>query len=841
VPSLPAGTVTLLFTDIEGSTELNRRLGDGYRHVLASHRNVFRDAFAEHNGVEVDTQGDSFFVVFGRAHDAVAAAAAAQRALGDDQVRSRIGIHTGEPTLAEGGYYVGVDLSRAARICAAAHGGQVLLSRSTRDLVGDDVEVRDLGEHLLKDIVTPERLYQLVAPGLKQRFPPPRAASPGNLPRTRTGFYGRRRELDEIRALLAGEAPVVTLTGPGGVGKTRLAVEAAREASDSFDDGAFFVSLAAARASDLSAALAQTLEVTEQAGESAIDALYRRLESSQVLLVLDNFESALDAAPQVAALTERCPHLKVLATSRERLHLGAEHEYRLDPLENMDASDLFAARASAARPDLDVDSQRGDVEAISRKLDGLPLALELAAAWARVLPLETILGRLGERLPFLTGGALDLPERQRTLAATIDWSYALLDEEEQRAFLMLAVFAGGASLEAVESVVAAPGRTLELLTSLRDKSLLLSRTADDGSPRFTMLETIREFAFARLAELGRETETRRLHAHYYRDLAESAESEIQGPSSRRSLQQLAVEHHNLRTALAWAADNDRETLLRLAAALWRFWYVRGHLTEGRAWLGRALEGHDLPLDTRARALRGASVLAAVSGDLDAARGLAEELLEARRSLGDDEDISFALLVLGNVTSALGEQDEAAELYTEAATHARRAEARPALAGIMSNLGYVTLLRNDPAAARETCREAAALFEELGFGEEAAGAWLNAAAADLLLGNLEEARAAWSRSLDGYVDLQHAEGVAYCLDTAAAIAAHSGDARRAAILAGAAGAARERTGGSLPPLEQRLRDETVASVAAALGADEFTTALAEGAAFQPDEAVALARE
>ncbi len=840
--SLPAGTVTLLFTDIEGSTKLARRLGGGYQHVLAAHRLALRDVFAAHNGIEIDTQGDSFFVAFARAHDAAAAAADAQRALADGDVRVRIGIHTGEPTLAEGGYYVGVDLSRAARICAAAHGGQVLLSRATRDLVADDVKTRDLGEHLLKDIEAPERLYQLLGPGLEQRFPPPRASSPGNLPRTRTGFYGRRRELDDIRRLLAGDAPVVTLTGPGGVGKTRLAVEAAREASDSFDDGAFFVSLAAARASDLSAALAQTLEVTEQAGESAIDALHRRLESSQVLLVLDNFESALDAAPQVAALTERCPRLKILATSRERLHLGAEHEYRLDPLDASDASDLFAARASAARPDLDVDAQRADVDAISRKLDGLPLALELAAAWARVLPLETILGRLGERLSLLTGGARDLPERQRTLAATIDWSYAHLDDDERLAFLTLAVFAGGASLEAVETVLESRGRTLELLTSLRDKSLLIIRTADDGSPRFTMLETIREFAFARLADLGLEDETRRQHAHYFRDLAAGAEAEIQGPSSRRALQQLAVEHHNLRTALAWAVDaGDGETLLRFVGALWRFWYVRGHLTEGRSWLERALVDQAQPDELRAPALRGASVLAAISGDLDSARELAESLVTARQALGVDEDIAGALVVLANVTAALGEQDEAAEIYSEAASHARRAGARPALAGIMSNFGYLALLRHDPAAARETCREAAALFEELGFGEEAAGAWLNAAAAELLLDSVDEARVAWARSLDGYVDLQHAEGVAYCLDTAAAIAAHAGDARRAAILAGAAGAARERTGGSLPPLEQRLRDETVATVAAALGAEEFTTALAEGAAFQPDEAVALARE
>ena len=292
--------------------------------------------------------------------------------------------------------------------------------------------MRDLGEHLLKDIDAPERLYQVVVPGLEQRFPPPRAASPGNLPRTRTGFYGRRRELDDIRRLLEGDAPVVTLTGPGGVGKTRLAVEAAREASDSFDDGAFFVSLAAARASDLSAALAQTLEITEQAGESAIDALHRRLESSQVLLVLDNFESharcgaAGGRAHRALPAAEDARDQPRAAASRRRARVPARSARRPRRVRS-----LRGARFGA-RPDLDVVGQRADVDAISRKLDGLPLALELAAAWARVLPLETILGRLGERLSFLTGGARDLPERQRTLAATIDWSYALLDDAEQR-------------------------------------------------------------------------------------------------------------------------------------------------------------------------------------------------------------------------------------------------------------------------------------------------------------------------------------------------------------------------------------------------------------------------
>jgi predicted ATPase len=792
-----------------------------------------RAAFAAWNGVEVDTQGDAFFAAFARAHDAVAAAADAQRRLTGGELAVRIGVHTGEPTLEEGGYYVGVDLSRAARICAAAHGGQVLLSRSTYDLVRDDVDVLDLGDHVLKDIEVPERLLQLVAAGLRERFPPLRAWAPGNLPRTRTRFFGRRRELEDIRRLLSGDAPVVTLTGPGGVGKTRLAVEAARELSGDFNDGAFFVSLAATRAADVPAALAQTLDVTEQAGESPLEALQRRLESSQVLLVLDNFESALDAAPQVAELVHGCPQLKVLATSRERLHLRAEHEYRLDPLAATDASDLFAARASAARPDLDVDAHRDDVAAICKQLDRLPLALELAAARARVLPLRTILDRLGQRLTFLTGGARDLPERQRTLAATIEWSFALLDDEEQVAFLSLAVFAGGASLDAIEGVVG-PEDALELVTSLVDKSLILSRPVDDGTPRFTMLATIREFALERLAEQGHEAETRRRHAEYFRDLAERSEHDIQGRKQARLLQQLSLEHGNFRTALAWASDaGEGETLVRLAGALWRFWFVRGHLSEGQAWLERALVC-DAPPGARARALHGATVLAAVSGELNEARRIAQALLDVRRELGVDEDTARALSTLANVYSDLGELDAAADLYEEAAEHAQRADARPALAGIMTNQGYLSLLREEPEAASATSREAALLFEELGFVEEQAGAWVNVASAELSLDRLTEARNALARGLDHYVAVGHADGVSYCLDIAATIAARLGDKRRAALLIGAAAAARERTGGTLPPVERRLHDATLALL------DGLDAARAEGAALEPEAAVALAR-
>jgi non-specific serine/threonine protein kinase len=469
----------------------------------------------------------------------------------------------------------------------------------------------------------------------------------------------------------------------------------------------------------------------------------------------------------------------------------------------------------------------------------LPLALELAAARARILPLSAILERLDEWLAFLTGGALDLPERQRTLAATIDWSYALLDDEERETFTALSVFVDGASLAAVERVASRPGRALDVLTSLCDQSLVLSRATEDGEPRFRMLATIREYAHSRLDEAGREEEVRRRHAAWFLQVAEEAEPELQGRRQAHVLRQLTLEHDNLRAALSFAAEtDDGETLVRLAAALWRFWFARGHLTEGRSWLARALLVEGLPPDARARALRGASVLAAVAGELGHARAAATELVELRQSLGNDHAIAEALVVLANVEAAQGEQDGAAARYEEAAAHARRAGARPALAGIMNNLGYLSLLRGQPETARETCREAASLFEELGFGEEAAGAWLNAASAEIGVGDLNAARAALAESLDRYVVVQHSEGLAYVLETAAAIAARAGAARRAAVLIGAAAAARARTGGSLPPLEQRLHDETAVIVETSLGG-LATSIEAEGAALTLESALDLA--
>ncbi len=839
--SLPSGTVTLLFTDIEGSTRLVREHGSAYEELLIEHRSILREAIASHDGAEVDSQGDAFFVAFARAHDAVAAAADAQRALASGKVRVRMGIHTGEPQLTVGGYYVGLDLSRAARICAAAHGGQVLLSAATRDLVADEIEARDLGEHLLKDIDAPERLFQLIASGLDPRIQPPRAPTPGNLPRPRTGFVGRWRELHEIADLLA-IAPVVTVTGSGGVGKTRLAVEAAQHLREHFHDGTFFISLASLGSPDqVMPTLAAALGVEERPDELLSHSVEERLRGRELLLILDNFESVPEAASLIAELVERCPQLKVLATSRDLLHLRAEYEYRLAPLAHQDAATLFIARAAAAHPEIEVGADDLDVvEAICRRLDGLPLAIELAAARVRVLPLAAILARLEERLSFLVGGARDLPERQRTLAATIEWSYVSLTREEQDLLLALAVFTGGAALEAAERRVPS-GDALELLTSLRDKSLLVSQVADDGTPRFAMLETIREYALSRLSERGDEHAERSFHAMYLVELAEQAAPELQGSRQAYWLRRLESEHENLRAALVWAEEaGENATLLRLAAALWRFWFVRGYLSEGRRWLARAaVNGDGLDQVPLARAFYGASTLAAAAGDLEEARVFATKRFEVCSALGNDAELPSALSALANIAAARGESDEAAELYEQAAICARHIGARPALASIMNNIGYLSLLRDDHDSALATCREAAALFEELDMNEDVAGAWLNVAAAFILRGALDEAGDALARSLDRYVDLQHLDGVSYCLDTAAMIALRGDEPRRAAVLSGAASAVRQRTGGLPPPLEQRLRDQTLTALEAALG-DEYAIAYAEGAELELDTAVENAR-
>ncbi len=589
--NLPSGTVTMLFTDIEGSTRLLQQLGDRYADVLAECRQLLRAAFQHQSGHEVDTQGDAFFVAFARAIDAVLAAVDAQRALASHSwpqgatVRVRMGLHTGEPSLTAEGY-VGLDVHRAARIMSAGHGGQVLLSQTTRDLVEQelphDVSLRDLGMHRLKDLRGPQRLFQLVIAGLLADFPPLKTldAHPNNLPVQPTPLIGREQEVAAVRQLLGHEdTRLVTLTGPGGVGKTRLGLQVAAELSDRFVDGVFFVNLAPIREPEfVLRAIAQTLEVKETAEQGQGQAqLLHLLEASlrekHLLLLLDNFEQVTAAALQVAELLAACPRLKVLVTTRVTLHVRAEHEFAVPPLSVPDlkllpdlvaftqyeAVALFIQRAQAVKPDFAVTGANAPaVAAICVRLDGLPLAIELAAARIKYFPPQTLLARLEQGLAVLSGGARDLPARQQTLRGAIAWSYELLSPEEQKLFRRLSVFVEGCTLEATEAVCTAAGRLegdiLEGLASLVDKSLLRQEEEAEGEPRFGMLQTLREFGLECLADAKETEATRHAHALYYLRLSEETEPHLKGTAPARWLTRLEQEHENLRAALDWLLE-----------------------------------------------------------------------------------------------------------------------------------------------------------------------------------------------------------------------------------------------------------------------------------------------
>jgi predicted ATPase/class 3 adenylate cyclase len=541
---LPTGTVTFLFTDIEGSTRLLTRLGAAYDELLARHHALMRAAISSAGGVEVGTDGDAFFLVFTSALNAARGAADAQRALAaepwpdDGVVRVRMGLHTGEGRLAADDY-VGIDVHRAARIAAAAHGGEVLVSGSTQTLLEGSLPagtaLRDLGEHRLKDLPRPERLHQLVISGLPSDFPPPRSldAVPGDLPEPLTSFVGRESEIEAISDLLV-SSRMVTLTGPGGTGKTRLSIEVARRVRDRFPDGAWFVPLEAVRDPDLVLpTIARVLGVREEPNRDAGETLVDRLGARPSLLVLDNLEQVVVVGPRLRGLLESTEAVRILATSREVLRVSGEQEYQVPPLAADPAMQLFLERARLARPDFTLDERGADaVQRLCERLDRLPLSIELVAARVRLFSPEAILARLDKRLPLLSGGGRDLPDRQRTLRGAIDWSFQLLDREEQHFFAQLAVFAGPVDLEAIEQIVDPDGElgpgSIDAVQSLVEKSLLRELPSAAGEPRFGMLETIREFAAERLAEEPQSDALRERHARYYLELAERLEPELMG-------------------------------------------------------------------------------------------------------------------------------------------------------------------------------------------------------------------------------------------------------------------------------------------------------------------------
>lgn len=742
---LPAGTVTFLFTDVERSTEMVQRLGDAaYGDLLKTHRALLRTAFTTHHGREVDTQGDAFFVVFADARDAVRAALAIQDALATHpwpsgaQIRVRTGLHSGTAVIV-GNAYVGVDVHRAHRICAVGHGGQVVLSQVTSLLVADalpaGVRLQDLGEHRLRDLRRPERIFQVVHPHLPPALPPLRSLSvlPHNLPVQLTSFIGRDREISEVKHLLA-NTRLLTLTGPGGSGKTRLALQAAAESLHAYPDGVWLAELAALADPDLvRSAVAAALDVREETGRPLQTTLVDALQNKRLLLILDNCEHLVEACAQTAeSLLRAVPDLTILATSRERLGAAGETSYLVPPMSvpdvrrpqapedlvKIEAVRLFIERAASIQPGFSLTpAAAADVARIVHTLDGIPLAIELAAARVRVLSVPQIAQRLQDRFHLLTAGGRTAAPRQQTLQATMDWSYDLLSEPERALLRRLSVFASGATLDAVEAVCVGGEvglrDTVDLLSRLVDKSLVVAEETN-GARRYWLLDTVSAYAREKLSAAGETPAFRRHHAGWYQRLVEQAEPHLETPD-RRWMDRLETEHDNIRAALdATITPGGGEDALRFAVALHRFWHIRGYWTEGRRWLEAALAAnpHASP-GLRAKALARIAAFAQHQGDYRRAQALAEEGLGLYQALGDPRGMADVLNTLGNIAYHQGDYDAARKLHEASLARGRDAGDKYGIASSLVNLAIVADHLGQYEQAVAWCRDSLTIFREIG--------------------------------------------------------------------------------------------------------------------------------
>jgi len=812
--TLPSGTVTFLFTDIEGSTRLLQQLGaSAYADALAEHRRVLREAFLRHDGVEVDTQGDAIFVAFPTAPGAVTAASEAQQALASGPIRVRIGIHTGTPHITDEGY-VGPDVHRAARIAAAGHGGQVLVSSSTATLLDHD-GLRDLGDHRLKDLAAPERIYQIGG----EAFPPLKSLQRTNLPVPPTSFLGREEELQELVALIEGGPRLVTLTGPAGTGKTRLALQAAAEASDRYADGVYWVPLAALRNPSLVLeAAAQSLGTT--------GGLAERIGDRRLLLVFDNFEHLMDAADNLAGLIASCPNLQLIVTSREVLRIPGEQVYPVSPFRVRDAIEFFIARARATDPRFEPGPL---VQRLCAQLDNLPLALELAASRVGVLSAEQLLARLSKRLDLLKAGR-GVDPRQQTLPATIEWSYDLLQPNEPRLFECLSAFDGGCTLEAAEDVCEAD---IDDLQSLVDKSLV-SRQGE----RFSMLETVREFAMEQLRRRGKTDVHADRHADYFIGLTEAAAHGAPDEDPERG-RALYPDLSNIRRALNWlVASGDTERELRLATrGFWCLW-TRASQREIYEWLKFALERSAIgDAHLRTQALGAAALAASNLGYVEAGRGYANQALALAREQQDKRQIEWALRVLSFDEPDLVERrrllDECERILEELGSEA--------------GLGWVTYLRgltfieeHDPDRAREAFEGAAGLFRRLGRPWEAVNAELDIGYALISADRGAEALPLMKAALAEAVEIDSPIEVIKALIFLAAIVIDSDAAAAARLLAKARTIVEEEGSEPDPRSEGRLVEPTEQTARARLG-ERFQPEWEAGSRMTLVEAVAMAGE
>ena len=871
---LPTGTVTFLFTDIEGSTRLLQELGHGnYAQLQDRHAAIMRSAIASGGGTAIRTEGDSFFAVFPTATGAVRSAVMAQRQLasfawpGDRRIRVRMGMHTGEGVRG-GDDYVGIDVNRAARIAATGHGEQVVLSDVTRTLVSDGlpegVATRDLGSHRLKDIEHPEHLHDLLVDGLPAEFPPLRSLEGRrtNLPPLRTSFVGRTREILEVGRLLD-DTRVLTLTGPGGTGKTRLALKVASGRLDRYTDGVTFVDLSTVIDPDVMIIeIAGALRIRETSGRDLATSVHDHLRERELLLVLDNLEQLTHASPVLGAILDEAPNVTVLATSRIPLRLSGEAEYRVSPLAlpereadldhqtTCESVRLFVDRAAAVRPGFDITVESAHaIGQIVARLDGLPLALELAASRLRVLDLDGLASRLEHRLPLLTGGARDAPERQRTLEDTIRWSHELLEPEAQRLFARLSVFAGGWTLDAAEAVCGSDLDVLDMLGTLVEDSLVRRTELPDGALRFTMLETIREFATARFeatANPEREGVERR-HAEFFADLAEEAGPFLTREHQMRWLAILDRENDNMRAtvdrALRTERDDDVRSALRIAASIWRFWHFRRQLAESGPKVEQLLRlpGAQRRDALRCGALRALGSIAYWQQDYEHVEAPYEEAVAIAREVGDARLLSWAIYDASYVPLVVKQRfaegqamlDESLALAEEGDLYLR--------GQIWTAFAYTRLFGGDAAGATEALDRALAIHRDAGDSIFIMEDLVGMAGVAILAGDVDLARRRVDDANAAALASVHPITFAGVLHPNAYLAIHDGRHRHAARLIGAYERLEEDFGAHVPEVGLQFFGDPLAAAKQVLGEEAAERVRAEGFAMDLNEIRGLLEE
>lgn len=883
--------------------------------LRARHHDILHRAIASNNGYVFQISGDAFCAAFHKAADALNAAYLTQQELksepwGEATIRVRMGIHTGEAEAKNNEYHGYLTLSLVQRLMSAGHGGQILVSGATENLLRDrlqkEIDLRDMGKHHFKDVPQPVRVFQIIIPGLQEEFPPLRTLNilPNNLPTQLTSFIGRENEITEVRHLLA-STRLLTLTGPGGTGKTRLSLQVAAEVLDTFPDGVWLVELAPLSDPALvPQAVASILNVREQAGRAPVDSLIDYLRAKSLLLILDNCEHLIDACAQfVTALLSACPKLKIVPSSREALGVAGEITYRVPSLSLPNASShltadvllqcesarLFVERAQASQPHFVLTSQNlRAITQICQRLDGIPLALELAAARIKLLTAEQIAGRLDDRFRLLTGGSRTALPRQQTLRALIDWSYDLLDQPERSALERLSVFAGGWTFESAEAVLGP--EALDLLSHLVDKSLVVAEeSANGGETRYSLLETIRQYARDKLLESGESSTARELHLEYYLRFAAEVESKLVGPQMLQTLNQLEPELDNIRAALEWTLERTPEITLQLATRLTYFWHGRGHIAEGRRWLsdaltrletGPAAEMSREQLSLKAKALWSIGTLAFAYGELNAARSAVTESARLARETGEQWTLVNALNILGFTAIWLGDAataetvieegltvahainykfgiglmlsvqaNQAAQLrhdftaareYVEKSARMMRELGNPFFTAIsIMGLGSVALAQGNYTEAQARLEESERLFRELGDTHMAIGVQSQRAHVKRQLGHYTEAVELYHQSILAWQELGHRVSLAHEFECLAFIACIQSQFQRAARLLGAAEILRESLNSPMTAPERIEYDQNVSALRAQMDESAFAMAWAEGRAMILEQAIEFA--